>query len=117
MDFEEIGVYNFSVIQGVNAVHSLFNWEVDGKPWDLSSAADIRIDFKADSDRVQDPALSLTRVNGGLTVVGNSVDMNFGTNTLAMNPGVYLYDVLVIKSEVRYIFVRGQMTLIPTITK
>lgn len=117
MDFEEIGVYNFSVIQGINDVHSLFNWEVNGKTWDLSSAADIRIDFRTEADKKGEPSLSLTRANGGITVVSNSLDMNFGTNTLEMNPGIYLYDVLVIKEGKRYVFVRGQMTLNPTITK
>lgn len=117
MEFEEIGVYNFSLIQGVTAIHSLFNWEVDGKPWDLAGASDIRIDFKSEADRNQNPALSLTRSNGGLSALSNNLDMKFGTNTLDMLPGVYLYDVLVIKSNVRYVFVRGQMTLNPTITK
>lgn len=117
MDFEEIGVYNFSVIQGATTVHSLFNWEVDGKAWNLSSATEIRVDFRAEAERKGQPALSLTVSNGGITVISNSMDMNFGTNTLEMNPGVYLYDVLVVKEGNRYVFVRGQMTLHPTITK
>lgn len=117
MEFEEIGIYNFSIVQGMTVVHSLFNWEVDGKPWDLSSASDIRVDFKTDADRASAPALSLTRENGGLTAQSNNLEMNFGANTTGMNPGVYLYDVLVIKNSLRYVFVRGQMILNPTITK
>lgn len=117
MEFEEIGIYNFSVIQGVDAVHSLFDWEVDGKPWDLASASEIKVDFRTEADLRGVPALSLTKENGGLKVVTNNLDMIFGINTLGINPGVYLYDVLVIKSGLRYVFVRGQMKLNPTITK
>lgn len=117
MEFEEIGVYNFSVIQGADVVHSLFNWEVDGRPWDLTIASDIRVDFKTEADIKQRPSLSLTIPNGGLTVITNNLDMKFGNNTLDMNPGVYLYDVLVVKNGLRHIFIRGQMTLKPTITK
>lgn len=117
MEFEEIGVYNFSVVQGINVVHSLFDWEVDGKPWDLEVASEIRIDFKLEAFRQSPPSLTLTKKNGGIRIFSNNLEMIFGTNTLSMVPGVYLYDVLVIKENNRYVFVRGQMTLNPTITK
>ncbi len=115
--FQDIGEYNFDLIQGVDESHFLSDWRVNGEPFVLQGAEEIRVDFRRDPSYSGEPDLSLTLANGGIRAESNTMYMNFGKNTLKLVPGLYHYDVLVVKAGKRYTYVRGQMVLTGVITR
>lgn len=117
MKYEDLPEYDFAVIRGVDVVHSLFDWDMDGEPMSLEEADEVRVDFRAIPSLNGAPDLSLTVDNGGLVIEGNSVDMVFGENTLKLSAGIYYYDVLVVLNGIRETYVRGKMTVGGVITR
>ena len=109
--------YDFTIRRGENDVHQLLNWTVNDQPFILADAQEIRVDFRMNPRLCGAPDLSLTQLNGGLAVSANNLDMLFGENTLALHPGVYYYDVLVIKEGQRHNWVNGKMVLENIITR
>jgi len=111
----EIGRYDFSVRQGETHVETFTDWLVNGNPLNLSTAIAM-VHFKRSSN-LNTPDLTLTVANGGLIIMRNNIEFHFGTNTLGLHSGIYLYDILLIIDGEHYTFVEGQMNLIGVITK
>lgn len=116
MDYNNLGVYNFGVIQGINHAEIFKEWLINGQPLNLTTLDEIKVDFKKSINSAHS-SLTLTTANGGLIVENNTLQFVFGENTKDVPPGVYLYDILMVKDGVRNIYVRGEMTIYPVITK
>lgn len=116
MNYNMMGVYNFSIMQGIGHVEVFSKWIINNVPLNLSQADDIRVDFKRESQS-KVIALSLNISNGGLIVNDNKLEFHFGHNTLDLEKGIYLYDILIILNGERHNYVRGEMTVYPMITK
>lgn len=116
MDYSNIGVYNFEVIQGVGHEEFFTEWLIEGISMNLLLLDDIKVDFKKSVNSAHS-SLTLTKGNGGLIVEQNILRFVFGKNTAGIAPGIYLYDILMIDKGERKIYVRGEMTLHPAITK
>lgn len=109
--------YDFTIRRGENSVHQLLNWIVNNEPFDLQNAEEVRVDFRMNPRLCGVPDLSLSVQNGGVTLSGNNMDMLFNSNTLSLHPGIYYYDVLVIKNSERCNWVKGKMILENIITR
>lgn len=109
--------YDFSIRRGEYDVHKLISWTVNGQPFNLSEAEEVRVDFRMNPRLNGPPDLSLTVSNGGLELSNNDLSMLFGVNTIPLYPGIYFFDVLVVKSDVRCNWVRGKMVLENIITR
>jgi len=116
MNYNMMGVYNFSIMQGIEQVEVFSNWVVNNVPLTLSQAEDIRVDFKRNSKSTA-VDLSLSLSNGGLIIKDNALEFHFGVNTSDLSEGIYLYDILIVLQGKHHTYVRGEMTVYPVITK
>lgn len=116
MNYNNMGVYNFSIMQGVAHSEVFSGWIINNSPLNLSQAEEVRVDFKRDSKNLHSD-LSLSINNGALKIENNNLEFLFGENTTHLIEGIYLYDILIVLEGKRHTYVRGEMTVYPIITK
>ena len=112
------GIYNTTIDQGSVWSVVLVYTDANNSPVNLTgytAAMQLRQNYNSDT-----AALTLTTANGGITIVGatGTVTINAtATQTGALDPGFYVYDLELISGANISRLIQGQLTVAEQVTR
>ena len=113
------GIYNFTVDQGAQYNTTIVWADPQGVPIDLTGyTAAMQLRLQAASPNPA--ALSLTSSNGGITITPLAGEMDIlmtATQTGALDPGFYVYDLEIALGSVVTRIIQGQITVSAQVTQ